>query len=294
MERNLIAFGAASGASADEENPDDDDEHFDGQTALAYCRDIEQVISTGLFTANGISELEIDSDGDPRNYVTGTGHYYLSTLKAPNGPFSYVARNIFFPNEGANHCDVIAGNSYKALDKKAAIGHLVQNWQDLGRVLSEVSNSQVFMASREIELRLEEELPQVVKSPVPFLKNNYQFIVESEGKYKARRSPKDQFKSYTLEPLGIDQAPNELERVEEEWYHRSATLSARRTALTPKEGRSQLRKKPFEKEDESEESSESQEESSEEVAPSRRGKRKRSDNDTVLSRRKRPKKTLLK
>jgi hypothetical protein len=278
-------------ATDDGENVDDDDEHFDGQTALAYARDLEQVVQTGIFQANGIEEIEFDSDGDPRNYVTGTGHYYISSLLAPNGLFSYVGRNIFYPREGASYCDLLAGKTYVKLDQMASIGHNVKNAQELARVISGVSQIHVMMASKEVERRLDETLPMVVKSPVPFLKAHFQFVVTGLGSFKARRSPNDPFKSFKLIPSEEDAILSLREKATEEWFHRSETLTAQRAPLSSRSERSNLKRNTLSLDYDDHESSE------DEIMELQAGKRKRSkskqgsgDDDDFRPSQKRPKK----
>jgi hypothetical protein len=231
----------------DGENPEDDDEHFEGQTPLASCRDLAQVVATEIFSFNNIDEMEIDSDGDPRNYVTGISHYYLSSLKKPNGPFTFIARNIFAPGEGASYADQLIGNVYRRLDANAAVGHHVTNIIELARVVSEVAGFYVFLASKEIEAEVEEKLPAVVKSPVPFLKANYQFVVNFIGSYKARRSPNDEYLNYELVGGGIDLAPTAVEAATAEWFHRSKTLQEQRKPKSSKSDRSSLKRKETDK-----------------------------------------------
>jgi len=224
----------------DELNPEDDDELFDGQNSLACIRDMVHIIKTDLFKANGITEIEVDSDGCPRNYATLLCLFGFSLLTKY---FTLVIRNFLFPTIAFLACDQLGGAALKRLDHYAAIGHHVKTVEDLARVLSEVSNVHVFLANKVIEAEVEDILPQVVKSSVPFVKKNFSFKMISPGKLEAKRSPLDNYAPYHIDAVGLDAAPTDREKAAEDWYHRSKTLSAKRMAVSSKEDRGKLKRK---------------------------------------------------
>jgi len=193
---------------------------IDGQTTSFVEVSIQKLVDGGLFSANGITELLIWSDGCGKHFKAYDHLRYVSVLIGQDG-LQVVTRRFLWPGFSFNWCDAHFAKMKLQLLKSQQNAHWPDTLEDVARLLFRLSRTMIFVLEEEEYEDVHQ--PRQLEPDLPFMRENLEFVIVSQGVFRARRTTDALYVEHTLRESSMERDIRPSEERAAQWFEASAT-----------------------------------------------------------------------